>query len=232
MGRILVVDDMPDSRLLITASIGRLGALDTADSLGAARTLLSSRRYDLIVLDVILPDGNGIDFLNERRMAGDSTPVLLISGNDDITTIVTGFHLGAFDYVTKPFNPLELAARAERILQIFAEEKTALVYQDFLRLHPERLEAETWHGGTWQQIPLTVKEFRILHLLAKSPGQVIGRQRILDLVWGASVHLTERTVDSHVAAVRRKLGKHRSAIQAVRGEGYRFDPPAALAHAA
>ena len=177
------------------------------------------------MLDIGLPDGDG-HRLCARLQADERTrnvPVVFLSGSDQIRDKITAFSLGAEDYIEKPFDPAELRARIEaRLTKVRARRELAHVLErPGLRLHVEELRAFGIEGGSSRRIDLTPNEFRVLHYLARFEGRVFTRKQILDAVWG-DVVVSERTVDSHICSLRRKLGPGRDCVQSVRGLGYCF----------
>ena len=190
------------------------------------RTIAEAREKEaqLLLLDWMLPDGQGIDLLREMRQRGEQTPVILLTARAELTDKVIGFELGAHDYVTKPFEPRELIARIRAHLRHhkIPESDASPVGQEF-DLQYEELQVSTQprrvvHKG--QEVTLTKVEFDLLHLLMEAAGQVFTRDELLDRVWGYESYPTTRTVDTHVLQLRQKI--HADYIETVRGIGYRF----------
>jgi two-component system phosphate regulon response regulator PhoB len=182
--------------------------------------------YDLIVLDLMLPDLDGLEIC--RRLKGqDRTkeiPVVMLTARGEESDIVAGLEMGADDYVTKPFSPRVLMARLRNALRkTGATEPTERVSLVNGRLLIDRERHVVTVDG--QTIELTVTEFGILHFLALRPGFVRTRDQIISAVHGRNTVLSSRTVDVHVTAVRRKLGALGECVQTVRGVGYRFRDP-------
>ncbi|MEZ4434391.1 MAG: response regulator transcription factor [bacterium] len=225
MPLILLVDDEP----AITDSLGY--ALDRAGfATRAARTLADADRAlaeaapALVILDLMLPDGNGLDWLRARAES-DRIPVIILSSHDDPVEHIVGLELGADDYIDKPFSPREVVARVRAVLRraapATAADEPALVVPAGLRLDPERREA--WAGAT--ELGLSRTEFDLLAVFIAAPGRVWERGQLLDRAWGQGVAVTERTVDVHIKALRKKLvaaGLPAETIETVRGVGYRL----------
>lgn len=223
--RILIIEDSKSCQLLAKESLKALGEIKCVSNLTEALQEILVNKFSLIVLDIELPDGNGVSFYNQLRGSDATrlTPVIFVSGNDDVPTKVTAFHLGANDYVCKPFNPLELRARCERILKQASQSEDPVQYVGPIKVNPSKLQVDVQADGKWSPIDLTVKEFRILQLFAKRPEVVFSRQQILDQVWGHDISLTERTVDTHISSLRKKMGPAGDMIKSIRGMGYKFD---------
>lgn len=225
MPLILLVDDEP----AITDSLGY--ALDRAGfATRAARTLAEADRAlaeaapALVILDLMLPDGNGLDWLRARAES-DRVPVIILSSHDDPVEHIVGLELGADDYIDKPFSPREVVARVRAVLRRAAPpaaaDEPAPPAPAGLRLDPERREA--WAGAT--ELGLSRTEFDLLAVFIAAPGRVWERGQLLDRAWGPDVAVTERTVDVHIKALRKKLvaaGLPAETIETVRGVGYRL----------
>ncbi|MDG2030504.1 MAG: response regulator transcription factor [Phycisphaerales bacterium] len=193
-----------------------------------ALEVISRDRPDLVILDLMLPDVDGLEVLRRvRRLeAGSDTPILVVSAKGDESDVVAGIELGADDYVTKPFSPRILMARIRNLLRRKDPEVEArkddpdafTLCGGMLVIDPGR------HVVTLANVPivLTLTEFSMLQYLAARPGFVRTREQIISAVHGRSTVLSSRTVDVHVTALRRKLGEFGDRIETVRGVGYRF----------
>jgi DNA-binding response OmpR family regulator len=218
-GTILVVDDEPNIAELIELYLSREGyQVFTADSGEAALRVVAERRPRLVVLDIGLPDIDGLEVC--RRLRQTSTiPVIFLTARDGEVDRVVGLELGADDYVTKPFSPPELVARVKAVLRRADPTATSEIIQIAdaaidLGRREVRVRGEV--------IAFTTREFELLQFLAEHPGLALSRQQILDGVWGYDWFGDERTVDVHLAQIRKKLdGAVR--IDTVRGIGYRLE---------
>jgi DNA-binding response OmpR family regulator len=218
-GTILVVDDEPNIAELIELYLSREGyQVFTADSGEAALRAVAEHRPRLVVLDIGLPDIDGLEVC--RRLRQTSTiPVIFLTARDGEVDRVVGLELGADDYVTKPFSPPELVARVKAVLRRADPAATSEIIQIAdaaidLGRREVRVRGEV--------IAFTTREFELLHYLAEHPGLALSRQQILDGVWGYDWFGDERTVDVHLAQIRKKLdGAVR--IDTVRGIGYRLE---------
>jgi two-component system phosphate regulon response regulator PhoB len=221
---ILVVEDEEDIRELLKYNLEKegyqiFGAATGEEALQAVRR----RRPDLILLDLMLPGIDGLEVC--RRIKGDpqarDLPIIMLTAKGEETDIVTGLELGADDYVTKPFSPRVLVARLRAALRRRSQPlppQTAPLKTDELVIHPGRHEV-LLQG---QPIPLTVTEFRLLHLLARKPGWVFTRTQIVDEIHGEDYPVSDRSIDVQIVSLRKKLGGFGSRIETIRGIGYRF----------
>lgn len=194
---------------------------------GAAQRWLDQNTPDLVVLDVMLPEIDGLSIL--RRLRRDSTvPVILLTARADEIDRITGLELGADDYVVKPFSPRELAARVQTVLRRTSVRPTtqASNLKHFGRLGIDTGTREVFLDET--VVPLTPKEFDLLALLSKSPRQVFSRAQLLDLVWSSSPDYQDpATVTVHIGRLRQKLEANPEQprwLVTVRSVGYRFEP--------
>jgi len=214
---VLLVDDEPAIRESLAYALSRDGfAVLEAGSLRQARE--QWEQADLIVLDLMLPDGNGIELLSWLRTQS-KLPVIILSSRGDETDRVVGLELGADDYVVKPFSPREVVARVRAVLRrvepVAREPETT-----GLRVDADRRQA--WLGGT--ELDLTKLQFDLLATLLRAPGRVHSRESLLDGVWGET-YVSDRTVDVHIKELRKRIaeaGGDPGVIETVRGVGYRL----------
>jgi two-component system catabolic regulation response regulator CreB len=217
---ILVVEDEPAIAESLAYALERDGF-----SCAIAPTYMdaSARAADarLIVLDLMLPDGSGFDLIGELRRGGSKTPVIVLSSRDGEADRVAALETGADDYVTKPFSPREVVARVRAVLRRVPGDGGSTSAAAVLRIDEPGRRA---YVGP-EEMDLTRVEFDLLRALLATPGHVLTRQEIIDRVWGDGYAITDRTVDSHVKALRRKVGEAGGAsslIETVRGVGYRI----------
>jgi DNA-binding response OmpR family regulator len=226
MKTILVVDDERNIVDLVRLYLEKEGfAVIAAGDGEEALALFRRHAPDLIVLDLMLPKIDGLEVCRQIRREGD-TPVLMLTARSDDIDAIVGLELGADDYVTKPFNPRALVARVKAILR--RTEATNRggrpIEVGSLRMDPRRREATV----NDRRLDLRAREFDLLVALARDPGVVLTRDALLEDVWGTDFPGETRTVDVHVAEVRKKLGDDGPAIETLRGIGYRLVPPARL----
>ena len=222
--RILVVDDESDILELIQYNLSKAqydvaGVESGEEALAHIRTTLP----DLIVLDLMLPGVGGLELCKalKRDQRTAAIPIVILTARGEEADIVAGLELGADDYLTKPFSPRVLLARIRAVLRRHHTEPIAedvVITHHGLILHPGRHEVLV----EGQAVPLTLTEFRVLHLLVRRPGWVFTRNQIIAAAQGADVSVTERSVDVHIVSLRRKLGTMGEAIETIRGVGYRL----------
>ena len=222
--KILVIEDEPDIRKNLEYNLAREGfSVSGAASILEAKTLLSSDDFNLILLDLMLPDGSGLDLCKEIKANSktESTPVIILTAKDDEVDKVVGFEIGADDYVTKPFSVRELILRVKAVLKRGTKKKEILeVERKFGDLKID-IDSHEVHVDD-VKINLTALEFRLLRKLVDTRGRVQSRDQLLTDVWGYSTEVTTRTVDTHVKRLREKLGPMGKYVQTIRGVGYKF----------
>lgn len=219
--RLLVVeDDRPLGRILLRGLTEDGHGVDLQTTVYGADEALSVHDYDLIVLDIGLPDGNGVQFCERIRSAGNTTPVLMLTARDGLSDKVAGLDAGADDYLTKPFDYPELAARVRALLRRPPDATQPTMINGDLKLDPASHRA--WRGAI--AISLTAREFALLDYLMRHPGEVVRRADLLEHVWDAHYDGLSNVVDVHIANLRRKLEQSGAAapIETIRGVGYRL----------
>ena len=222
---ILLIEDEDAISEPLAAALAREG-FDTLVAGTAARglELFAARTPDLVLLDVMLPDGDGRDLLRRIRETS-RTPVVILTARGEEMDRVLGLELGADDYVTKPFSAAELAARIRAVLRRSAE--AAAPTEAVLEAGDVRVDLDT-HVATraGEPLELTVKEFELLRVLLEHAGKVVKRDDLVHEVWDPAWFGSTKTLDVHVSALRKKLGDDPAApryIHTVRGVGFRFD---------
>lgn len=217
---ILIVDDDPRLRDLVRLTLERAGhAVLTAADGRAALVHAAREAPELIVLDVGLPEMDGFEVCRRLRTSSD-VPILFLTARDDEIDRVVGLELGADDYVTKPFSPRELAARVKAILKRASGPSARVLAQGAIVLDPAARSCAV--AGA--EVALTATEFRILELLMTRPGQLMARARMVDALWGTASPVSDRTLDSHLRNLRRKLAEAGAgeAIETLHGQGLRL----------
>jgi phosphate regulon transcriptional regulator PhoB len=220
---VLTIDDEKDLIELVRYNLEKegfrvRGALDGETGLAMAL----QEKPDVVLVDLMLPGMDGLEVC--RRLRADSRtaaiPLIMLTAKSGESDRVVGLELGADDYVTKPFSPRELTARVRALLRRTEgyHEPPALLRRGDLVIDLERREVTCGDRA----IELTATEFRLLHFLTSHPGRVYSRGELIDNVLGRDVEVLDRTVDVHILALRKKLGKHGALVETVRGFGYRF----------
>ena len=226
--RVLVVDDEAHIVELARLYLSREGyEVEGVGDGSQALVRFGQLKPDLVVLDIMLPGSDGLTICKEIRKTS-QVPIIMLTARDEVTDKVVGLEVGADDYLTKPFHPQELVARAKALLRRAHNEpeQPKLIRAGRLEIDLERHEVR--HGKN--KVQLRPKEFDLLALLARHPGRVFQRSELLDLVWGYDFPGYTRTVDVHVQQVREKLaaaGVTDPSIQTVWGVGYRLELAAA-----
>jgi DNA-binding response OmpR family regulator len=223
VSRLLVVED-DDAIALGLEDDLRLEGYEVVvarDGVEAVRTARDGS-FDLIVLDLMLPGKDGYQVCRELRRAGVGTPIIMLTARAQDAEKILGLEAGADDYITKPFNPMELRARIKAVLRRTKGESPSMFR--FGNVEVDFRRGEVRRGGT----PLDVStiEFKLLAAFIGERGAVLSRDRLLNVVWGRDVHVTDRAVDNHVVGLRRKIEPNPVEprfIVSVRGMGYRFD---------
>jgi two-component system, OmpR family, phosphate regulon response regulator OmpR len=233
--RILVVDDDLRLRDLLKRYLGEQGfAVDTVPDAAAMDRQMQRMRYDLVVLDLMLPGEDGLAACRRLRSAGEELAVIMLTARGDDVDRITGLEIGADDYVAKPFNPRELVARIQAVLRRQARAQTPgapsaeparVVFGPFtLDLATRSLMREG------EPVPLTTGEFALLKVLALNPSQPMSRDKLMELARGRELEPSDRSIDVQVSRLRKLLGEDPQSpryIQTVWGFGYVFVPEGA-----
>ena len=221
----LVVEDNAEMRILVEAALDEY-QLTFSSSLKEAKEAILLKRHELILLDLGLPDGDGLKFLAELSAQAETKdiPVIILSGKSETVNKVMAFSIGAEDFIAKPFDPLELKARVSAKLRK-SEKQHHLA--EILRagdLKIDVLKQKVWiqHNQETESVELTTLEFKLLLNFVRAPERVFTRDYLLNEVWGMNVSITDRTVDTHIGHLRKKLARSRTKIETVIGSGYRF----------
>jgi len=221
MERVLIVDDDPDILRLVSYNLTQAG-FDVATAATGRRALESvqKRQPDLIILDLMLPDIDGMEVCRTLRQRDDSRriPIVMLTARSEEIDRVIGFELGADDYVSKPFSPRELVLRVKSIFRRINDEHDDTLRIGNIQLHPKRRQCFVGVNS----VVLTAKEFDLLQELMRAHGNVLTRDVLMDKVWGYHGEATSRTLDTHVRRLREKLGDEGSHVETVRGIGYRI----------
>ena len=222
--KILIIEDEPDIRKNLEYNLSREGySVLTAASIAEAEQLIYSNNLSLILLDLMLPDGSGLDLCKKMKSDPDvqNLPIIILTAKDDEVDKVVGFEIGADDYVTKPFSVRELILRIKAVLKRGDNKKDIVeIDRQFGDLKINIDSHEVYVDG--DLVNLTALEFKLLIQLVDRRGRVQSREQLLADVWGYSAEVTTRTVDTHIKRLREKLGSMGKYVQTIRGVGYKF----------
>ena len=221
--KILIVDDENDICEILSFNLANEGyEVDTASSAEEAVKKLSFE-YDLILLDVMMGGMSGFRLAEKLRKEGNNIPIIFLTAKDTENDMLTGFSVGADDYISKPFSLKEVSARAKAVLKRTQEEiigiKEEILAIGDLSINIPAKEAKI--GET--TLPLTKTEFEILFLLATNPSRVFSRSQMINAIWTDTPYITERTVDVHITRLRKKMGDKAHYISNRAGFGYKFN---------
>jgi DNA-binding response OmpR family regulator len=225
--RILIVEDEPGIAMTLEDRLVAEGYTVTVRHDGIkGEQEAKTGGHGLVILDLMLPDRDGLTVCRNLRKAGAALPILMLTARGTNLDVVVGLQQGADDYLAKPFDMGVLLARIEALLRRSrpAGRSTTAAVRDFGPFRLDEIHGELSRDG--EPVPLNAQEYRLLCYLADHPNRVVDRDEILDQVWGYGSGTTTRTVDVHVAKLRHRLGESEDPvhIQTVRGRGYLFKP--------
>jgi len=220
--KILIVEDDKDICEILEFNLSNEGfEVECAHSAEEGLEILDSS-HNLILLDVMMGEMSGYKMAEKLRKENNNIPIIFLTAKDTENDMLTGFSVGADDYISKPFSIKEVIARVRAIVKrsdyTEKQESEDLVFGDLViskGLKELRIEGEN--------IELTKTEFEILYLLAENPDRMFSRENIIDTLWDETTYVTDRTVDVHITRLRKKMGKYRGVITNRAGYGYRFD---------
>ena len=221
MARILIVEDSEELLTLVADFFRSKGSfeVDAAPDGNSALALISGNDYDIAILDIMLPGANGFEVCKALR-GKSNCPIVFLTALGNESNILKGYETGADEYMVKPFSLKVLYAKCLALLNRTETElrKEPVLECGDIRLYPLRMEVEV--GGS--QVTLAPKEYFLLKVLMENRGMVLGRDRLLDLVWGMGFDGSDRVVDNHIKKLRKSLGASGEAIRTVIGGGYKI----------
>lgn len=225
MARILLVEDEAALAMTLGDRLRFSGYdVDQASNGAEALKLAEASPYDLVILDVMLPGRNGFEVLREMRNRGLTGPVIMLTARGELADKLTGFQAGADDYLTKPFETMELLARVEALLRRGGSSGRQL---DVVRFGPVEVDMRTGHvNREGRVVEMAAKELQLLRYLLSRRGETVPREELLKEVWGYDSGLLTRTLDVHVAWLRQKIEENPSTpryLITLRGMGYRLN---------
>lgn len=221
MARILIVEDAEELLSLVADFFESKGSfdVDTASDGDTALNLIGSNDYDIAILDIMLPGASGFDVCKALRSKS-KCPIVFLTALANENNILKGYEIGADEYMVKPFSLKVLYAKCLALLNRTDTglQKDIVIECSGIRLYPLRMEVE----AEGRKIVLAPKEYFLLKVLMENKGMVLGRERLLDLVWGIGFDGSDRVVDNHIKKLRKNLGKPGEAIKTVIGGGYKI----------
>ncbi|MFD2189381.1 response regulator [Pistricoccus aurantiacus] len=215
--RILLIEDALPLGEAVRDQIEDDGhAVDWVQTLADTRACLATTAYDLLLLDLMLPDGRGIDFLRQRRKAGDATPVIILTARDQISDRIDGLNAGADDYLVKPFDLAELSARIAAVARRYSGNPNPLLQVKDLDID---LSSHSIRRGS-RSIDLTAREWALFEALLQRPGALLTKSQLEDHLYAFGAEIESNTIEVYISRMRKKLGH--DTIETVRGMGYRL----------
>jgi len=227
MKKVLLVEDNKGMQHIVRSAIEDICDLASVETAADAQVKIENNVFDLLILDVSLPDQSGFKFcadvLSQDRYK--NVPVIFLTGDNELTSKLHGFELGAHDYITKPFEPAELKARVSGILRrAHSAVKEVHVNGYRVDLKLQKVFEKDTEGGE-KPLPLTPIEFKLLNHFLQNENKVYSRQQLLDLFWGDSVYVSKHTVDTHISSLRKKMGDSAGLLRSIFKQGYLFANP-------
>ncbi|WP_025132447.1 response regulator transcription factor [Pseudomonas sp. PH1b] len=217
--RVLLVEDAAGLGDAVREQIADDGhAVDWVQRLEQARASVASTPYDLILLDLMLPDGRGLEFLRQRRCAGDATPVIILTAQDQISERIAGLNAGADDYLVKPFDLFELSARVAAVARRYSGNPNPQIRLG--ELHVDLSARTVQRGGS--SIDLTAREWAVFEAFVQRPNALLSKPQLEERLYAFGAEIESNTIEVYVSRLRKKLG--RELIETVRGMGYRLMP--------
>ena len=217
--RILLIEDDAVLGAAVRDQIAGDGhSVDWVQRLDTAETAIASAAYDLLLLDLMLPDGRGIPFLRRLRSRGDATPVIILTALDQVSDRIEGLNAGADDYLVKPFDLAELSARIGSVARRYSGSPNPVITHGPLRID---LAARSIHRDD-HAVVLTAREWALLEAFLSRPGQLLSKAQLEDKLYAFDAEVESNTIEVHVSRLRKKLGA--GIIETERGLGYRLGP--------
>lgn len=225
MKNILLVEDIEEVQILVQSILGSDFNITVASDVDSALQAAETINFDLFLIDVVLPTENGFHLCARLRSNAKTkmTPVIFLTSKSSIQDKIMGFSLGGDDYIVKPFDPMELKIRVQSKLKntnVYLE--TENLRKGSIKLNIPSQKAFLLKQNEEIELGLSPNEFKLLSYFLKHEGQVLTRSRLLDEIWGKKLNVTDRTVDTHIYQLRKKLQDQSQSIESVFGEGYRF----------
>ncbi len=225
MSKILVIDDAPDVHFILREAFLPDHQVISAMTISEAAGFIRNDKFDLVILDVKLPDGDGFKFCASLQLNGatKATPVFFLIGKSELTDKSMGFSLGAEDYIVKPFDATEVRLRCEARLRKIAGQRTqkSIINCGNIRIESTSQKVYLVVDNQETMLNFTPNGFKLLNYFLSHLDQVFSRDQLITAVWGKNIHIVDRTVDTHIAAIRTQLKQSGIKIHSVHGVGYR-----------
>lgn len=217
--RVLLIEDTVGLGAAVREQMADDGhAVDWVRQLDHAVTSVQSTAYDLILLDLLLPDGHGLDFLRRRRAAGDATPVIILTARDQISDRIAGLNAGADDYLVKPFDLSELSARVAAVARRYGGNPNPQIQLGELCIN--RSDRTIQRAGI--PVDLTAREWALFEAFIQRPGALFSKAQLEERLYEFGAEIESNTIEVYISRLRKKLGFH--VLETVRGVGYRLGP--------
>lgn len=218
--RVLLIEDAPGLGEAVREQIAEDGhAVDWVQRLAQAEASTRSTPYDLILLDLMLPDGRGLDFLRQRRRAGDTTPVIILTARDRISDRIEGLNAGADDYLIKPFDLEELSARVAAVARRYTGNPNPQLQIGELQV--DRAARTVQRAG--HPVALTAREWALFEAFIQHPGALLSKAQLEERLYEFGAEIESNTIEVYISRLRKKLGH--DVLETVRGQGYRLGAP-------
>jgi len=232
LGSVLLIEDNQVTQVIVQSTLKGICRVEVVSTAQEAVARLSQSRFELILLDVNLPDGDGFELYQKIRdmSLNNHAPILFLTAKGARDDKLHGFSLGADDYIVKPFDAVELRLRIAAKLKNLQRQSPPTMSEMMqvgpfvINLGAQRISLRQ-EDGTEIPLELTGNQFKIFFYLIRHQGEIVSREQLLEEIWGTDTHVSDRTVDTHVYAVRKILGDHSEVIKSIHGKGYRFDLP-------
>ncbi len=222
MNKILLVEDSVEIYTLVHRALNNTCEMTWVKNIEDAKESMISNRYSIILLDIELPDGNGLDYCAELNSSNPNQAIFILTSHSSLSDKVLGFTAGADDYITKPFEMLELKARIEAKLKKLSDQTSLKFKNDIIEIDKNCQSVKVKDGEKFVDANLTHIEFRLITYLSDRIEQVIPRDELLNEIWGKDVYVYARSVDTHVSKLRKKIGSASELIKSIHGVGYKF----------
>lgn len=215
--RILLIEDNVGLGQAVRDQIAEDGhAVDWVQRIDHAQLSTRSTAYDLVLLDLVLPDGQGLDFLRSQRSLGDTAPVIILTAKDQISDRIAGLNAGADDYLVKPFDLTELSARIAAVARRYSGNPNPHIRLGDLRINLS--DRMIWRAET--QIDLSAREWALFETLVRRPGALFSKSQLEERLYEFGAEIESNTIEVYISRLRKKLGAH--VIETIRGMGYRL----------